>query len=94
MVGSLNAEKEVEYGKVFSKYLTDPANLFVISSDFCHWGVTHVHTYMYRLSVIVIAACIVVSLCVHWPQVSGSDTHGIIRTMDQSMLPLRPWIGW
>lgn len=38
MVGSLSSEKEGAYGKILSKYLLDPENLFVISSDFCHWG--------------------------------------------------------
>lgn len=38
MVGVLDAESEANYGAVFAKYLEDPANLFVISSDFCHWG--------------------------------------------------------
>ena len=38
LVGALKEEREVEYGKIFSKYLADPQNLFVISSDFCHWG--------------------------------------------------------
>lgn len=38
LVGSLTHERESEYGRVFSKYLADPDNLFVISSDFCHWG--------------------------------------------------------
>ena len=38
LVGSLSVDKEQTYGKLFSKYLTDPENLFVISSDFCHWG--------------------------------------------------------
>lgn len=38
MVGSIRTEKEAAYGKVLSKYLADPENVFVISSDFCHWG--------------------------------------------------------
>ena len=38
LVGALSEEKEILYGKVLSKYLADPENLFVISSDFCHWG--------------------------------------------------------
>ena len=38
LVGALSEEKEVFYGKLLSKYLADPDNLFVISSDFCHWG--------------------------------------------------------
>ena len=31
--------------KIFSKYLKDPENLFVISSDFCHWGKRFRYTY-------------------------------------------------
>ncbi len=38
MVGVLDADSEANYGAVFAKYLEDPCNLFVISSDFCHWG--------------------------------------------------------
>lgn len=38
LVGSLGADKEAAYGKLLSKYLADPDNLFIISSDFCHWG--------------------------------------------------------
>ncbi|KAK9468473.1 MEMO1 family [Lipomyces arxii] len=38
MVGALNPASEVEYGKILAQYLKDPANGFVISSDFCHWG--------------------------------------------------------
>ena len=49
MVGSLSTERELMYGHIFSKYLADPANLFVISSDFCHWG-------MY-ISILVFQVC-------------------------------------
>lgn len=38
MVGSIRSDKETMYGKALSKYLADPQNAFVISSDFCHWG--------------------------------------------------------
>ncbi|XP_076991106.1 protein MEMO1 isoform X4 [Tamandua tetradactyla] len=38
LVGALSETKEQEFGKLFSKYLADPSNLFVVSSDFCHWG--------------------------------------------------------
>ncbi|CAG8485383.1 14347_t:CDS:2 [Acaulospora colombiana] len=34
LVGSLSPSDEVLYGKLFSPYLADPSNLFVISSDF------------------------------------------------------------
>ena len=38
LVGALSHEREAAYGKIFSQYLNDPSNLFIISSDFCHWG--------------------------------------------------------
>uniref|UniRef100_A0A3B3ZEW5 Protein MEMO1 n=1 Tax=Periophthalmus magnuspinnatus TaxID=409849 RepID=A0A3B3ZEW5_9GOBI len=45
LVGALSESKEQEYGRLFSKYLADPTNLFVISSDFCHWGQRFNYTY-------------------------------------------------
>ena len=38
LVGSLSASRQLAYGKIFAKYIADPQNVFVISSDFCHWG--------------------------------------------------------
>ncbi|KAK6052164.1 Memo-like protein [Cooperia oncophora] len=38
LVGSLTPPKQQAYGKIFANYLENPRNLFVISSDFCHWG--------------------------------------------------------
>ncbi|KAJ3041079.1 hypothetical protein HDV00_009979 [Rhizophlyctis rosea] len=38
LVGSIQANKEEKYGRLLAPYLADPHNLFVVSSDFCHWG--------------------------------------------------------
>ncbi|XP_067943762.1 protein MEMO1-like [Watersipora subatra] len=38
LVGNLSKASERLYGELFAPYLADPSNLFVISSDFCHWG--------------------------------------------------------
>jgi len=38
LVGSLTLDREQSYGQLLARYLADPDNLFVISSDFCHWG--------------------------------------------------------
>lgn len=38
MVGATSCQRQAEYGEIFGTYLADPENLFVISSDFCHWG--------------------------------------------------------
>ncbi|EME28394.1 uncharacterized protein Gasu_40900 [Galdieria sulphuraria] len=38
MVGVLDKAAKEEYGKLLAPYMKDPRTLFVISSDFCHWG--------------------------------------------------------
>lgn len=45
LVGSTSIEREKMYGEIFSKYMKDEQNLFVISSDFCHWGKRFRYTY-------------------------------------------------
>jgi predicted class III extradiol MEMO1 family dioxygenase len=36
---------EAQYGQLLGHYLADPANLFIISSDFCHWGSRFSYTF-------------------------------------------------
>ena len=38
MVGNTSTEKEKMYGEILAKYFLRPKTLFIISSDFCHWG--------------------------------------------------------
>uniref|UniRef100_A0A7S0L3M3 Protein MEMO1 n=1 Tax=Coccolithus braarudii TaxID=221442 RepID=A0A7S0L3M3_9EUKA len=38
LVGALSVQSEQQYGRLLAPLLLDPQNLFVISSDFCHWG--------------------------------------------------------
>ncbi|CAG8494257.1 1115_t:CDS:2 [Paraglomus occultum] len=45
LVGALSTSKEVLYGKLLAPYLENPENLFIISSDFCHWGQRFSYTY-------------------------------------------------
>ncbi|XP_054271396.1 protein MEMO1 [Macrosteles quadrilineatus] len=48
LVGSLTPEREAAYGHIFARYLAEPQNLFIISSDFCHWGQRFRYTYYDR----------------------------------------------
>ncbi|KAK9874389.1 hypothetical protein WA026_002736 [Henosepilachna vigintioctopunctata] len=48
LIGSLSPDKEACYGRILSTYLADPQNLFIISSDFCHWGHRFRYTYYDR----------------------------------------------
>lgn len=45
LVGSISPDVEATYGELLAPYLADPQNLFVISSDFCHWGKRFSYTY-------------------------------------------------
>ncbi|KAG0236128.1 hypothetical protein BGW42_004012 [Actinomortierella wolfii] len=45
LVGALTTAKEAQYGQLLAPYLDDPNNLFVISTDFCHWGTRFDYTY-------------------------------------------------
>jgi AmmeMemoRadiSam system protein B len=45
LVGSTNAAREASYGEVLKPYIQDPDNVFVVSSDFCHWGSRFSYTY-------------------------------------------------
>lgn len=38
LVGALTAKREKDFGALLAPYLLDADNVFVISSDFCHWG--------------------------------------------------------
>ncbi|KAL2216628.1 MEMO1 family [Thermoascus aurantiacus ATCC 26904] len=45
MVGSTSASTERAFGSLLAPYLEDPTNAFIISSDFCHWGLRFQYTY-------------------------------------------------
>ncbi|KAA8899185.1 MEMO1 family [Sphaerosporella brunnea] len=47
MVGAINSRKERAYGKALAQYLADEENVFVVSSDFCHWGTRFTYTHYY-----------------------------------------------
>ncbi|VDP87279.1 unnamed protein product [Echinostoma caproni] len=38
VVGNLSPEREALYGRILAPYLANSSNVFVISSDFCHWA--------------------------------------------------------
>ena len=45
VIGDGNLRKNVELGKCLYNLYEDPKTLFVISSDFCHWGRNFDYTY-------------------------------------------------
>lgn len=38
MVGQIPDDRFDKYAKLFKTYFMDQQTLFIISSDFCHWG--------------------------------------------------------
>eukprot|EP00842_Homolaphlyctis_polyrhiza_P000767 jgi/Hompol1/1691/HPOL_001423-RA len=45
LVGATKPQQDRVYGELLAPYLRDPSCLFVISSDFCHWGQRFQYTY-------------------------------------------------
>ena len=45
MVGSTSKSDEGHFGALLAPYLADPSNVFIVSSDFCHWGSRFSYTY-------------------------------------------------
>jgi AmmeMemoRadiSam system protein B len=45
LVGNTSASVEKQYGALLAPYLADPTSLFVVSSDFAHWGSRFRYTY-------------------------------------------------
>lgn len=45
MVGNTSGSAEKSFGQLLAPYLQDPENVFVISSDFAHWGLRFRYTY-------------------------------------------------
>ncbi|KAG7099259.1 hypothetical protein E1B28_001122 [Marasmius oreades] len=47
IVGAISVEKESNFGTLLAPYLARSDTLFVISSDFCHWGTRFSYTFYY-----------------------------------------------
>ncbi|TNV76614.1 hypothetical protein FGO68_gene2581 [Halteria grandinella] len=48
MVGHLPDETFDKYGAILAPYFLDPESLFVISTDFCHWGKRFKFTHIFK----------------------------------------------
>ncbi|KAL9616249.1 MAG: hypothetical protein Q9204_008597, partial [Flavoplaca sp. TL-2023a] len=45
LIGNTTPSSERKYGNLLAPYLSDPENIFIVSSDFCHWGTRFGYTY-------------------------------------------------
>jgi MEMO1 family protein len=45
LVGNTNPRTEKHFGSILAPYLADPTSIFVVSSDFAHWGSRFGYTY-------------------------------------------------
>lgn len=80
LVGNLDFEREVQYGRLLSGYLQDESNMFVISSDFCHWG----DRFGYRhykapnsAATSRVSASSLVTGCPIWKSIEDTDREGM-----------------
>lgn len=44
LIGDNSGPEEKQFGELLAPYLKEPENVFVISSDFCHWGTRFSYT--------------------------------------------------
>ncbi|OAJ36771.1 AmmeMemoRadiSam system protein B, variant [Batrachochytrium dendrobatidis JEL423] len=47
LVGASRSSDQHNYATIFAPYLADSTNLFIVSSDFCHWGPNFGYTYQF-----------------------------------------------
>ncbi|KAI0033152.1 UPF0103-domain-containing protein, partial [Vararia minispora EC-137] len=47
LVGAISKQKEEHFGRVLAPYFDAPDTVFVVSSDFCHWGTRFSYTFYY-----------------------------------------------
>ncbi|KZO97857.1 UPF0103-domain-containing protein [Calocera viscosa TUFC12733] len=47
LVGAINEKKEAEFGRLLAPFLEKEDTMFVVSSDFCHWGERFDYTFYY-----------------------------------------------
>ncbi|CDU26322.1 uncharacterized protein SPSC_06516 [Sporisorium scitamineum] len=89
LVGAINSSKENEYGKLLAPYLNDPSNFFVVSSDFCHWGLRFRYTH-YKPS----GSSLATQLSNRSPSIlETKPIHQSIRELDKSgiLAITHPW---
>jgi len=44
LTGSLNSHMAEQYAKILEPFAADPNTVFIVSSDFCHWGMRFGYT--------------------------------------------------
>ncbi|KAF8298245.1 UPF0103-domain-containing protein [Clavulina sp. PMI_390] len=47
LVGAISYQKERHFGDLLAPYLAEEDTFFVVSSDFCHWGIRFSYTFYY-----------------------------------------------
>lgn len=82
MIGDNDGHEEKEAARVFVPYLKDPANAFIISSDFCHWG-SHFSYMVYSAEN---DPAKLRQLRRTEPAPTGSPIHETIRVIDQAAM--------
>ena len=48
-VGRIMVDNYYDYAKMLMDHFKNPRNLFIISSDFCHWGVKYNYRHRFEM---------------------------------------------
>ncbi|WAO84120.1 Hypothetical protein NCS54_00132600 [Fusarium falciforme] len=82
LVGSGTGPEEKAFGQILVPYLKDPANAFIVSSDFCHWG----KNFSYMVYSPSNSPSDLVRLRASDPAPKGPPIHETIRTIDEAAM--------
>ena len=83
MVGATSKATERQFGQLLAPYLSDPTTIFIISSDFCHWGTRFDYTYYLPRTTADIGAGVTLHKS-HKP--TDPPVHESIRRIDQASM--------
>lgn len=82
LVGGVAVADEKAVGRLLAPLVEDPANAFIVSSDFCHWG----YTYQYTVYSPDRGLGALVSLDKHDDPPQGPPIHDSIRWLDEAAM--------
>ena len=80
LVGDGSGPEEKSYARLLLPYLKDPANAFVVSSDFCHWG----KNFRYRVYCSGTDLSKLDTLPAGGPKAGEPPVHESIRVLDEA----------
>ena len=89
LVGTIDEKKEETFGRILAPYLASEDTLFVIPSDFCHWGTRFLYAFYFSQSSLGLTTQIRLSRSTTSPHdLSTFPIHESISALDHEAMEL------